>query len=549
MFSTLRTERCGTLFPVFTMVAVLSGFALRPPHEVVAATIRVPGGHRTIQSAIDAAHPGDTVLVLPGVYKERLRLKPRITLRSKGDDTKGKLGLKRAEATIIDGAGKGDRPGVAMAEGATLDGFTVTNIGRYDDARWKKHHATHGERQSHAHIGRPGTPGIGVAGVNCTVVNNIVHHNGSTGIAVRGVKERRCSPRLFRNVSYRNMGGGIGSMQGSTAIIEQNICFQNFYAGIGQNHADPIIIGNRCYQNIRAGIGISEGSKPIVRRNKCYRNRRAGIGIRTGAETAPVVEDNDCYGNDMAGIGSRDDARPIIRNNRCYRNMLAGIGTRNRAQAVIVGNDCRDNKRSGIGVRDGAKAKILGNKCIDNKLVAIGIRGKADAYIARNELQRTGGMPPMIAVRDGSTAVVTGNIIRGGGVAGLLVQGTARITGNDFVGNGPRRGPGPPNFAVWVRSGSDVLVSGNHISGWRHALDASGARKIRVIENTASGFLGTAFVVTGTSTPAHLFGNVALSGNPKDKVIAVTGPRGVIAENQRKQPSKSRSGQSIRSKP
>ena len=55
------------------------------------------------------------------------RLKPGITLKSAGDDTKGQLGLKRAEATIIDGGGKaGQGPGIAMAEGATLDGFTRT---------------------------------------------------------------------------------------------------------------------------------------------------------------------------------------------------------------------------------------------------------------------------------------------------------------------------------------------------------------------------------------------------------------------------------------
>ena len=52
-----------------------------------------------------------------------------------------------------------------MAQGSTIDGFTVTNVGLYDDAKWKKHHATQGENQTHDHIGKPGTPGIGVIGV------------------------------------------------------------------------------------------------------------------------------------------------------------------------------------------------------------------------------------------------------------------------------------------------------------------------------------------------------------------------------------------------
>ena len=58
-------------------------------------------------ASIGVAKAGDTVLVSPGTYKERIRLKPGITVKSAGDDAKGKLGLKRAEATIIDGNVKG----------------------------------------------------------------------------------------------------------------------------------------------------------------------------------------------------------------------------------------------------------------------------------------------------------------------------------------------------------------------------------------------------------------------------------------------------------
>ena len=127
-------------------------------------------------------------------------------------------------------------PGVLMAEGAVLDGFTITGVGRYDEAKWKKHHATQGNDQKHEHIGEPGTTGIEVRHT-CVVENNIVHHIGYTGIGITGAKGRKVSPRIMANICYRNMGGGIGSMRGSTAVIEANICFENFYAGIGHNGA------------------------------------------------------------------------------------------------------------------------------------------------------------------------------------------------------------------------------------------------------------------------------------------------------------------------
>ena len=666
---------CPAHWTVASRVIILITGALS---HADAATIRVPQDHPTIQAGIDASASSDVVLVDAGTYKERIHLKPGVTVRSAGDNSKGKLGLKRAEATIIDGNVAGaTAPGVTMVEDSTLDGFSVTGIGKYDEDRWKKHHATQGEEQAKEPIGAPGTAGIAVAGVSrCTVTNNIVHHIGYTGIGITGAKGKHVSPHIYRNVTYRNMGGGIGSMRGSTAIVEENICFENFYAGIGHEDADPLVINNTCYKNVRAGIGISEGACPTVRGNKCYHNRRAGIGVRTESTTSPIIEDNDCYENDMAGIGAREDSTPIIRNNRCYKNAMAGIGCRTKARpliehnecyengmsgigcrteaepvirhnrchdnemagigsqlaarpvivsnecysnlmagigteteavavirdnkcynnlmagigsrtearpiiegnhcydnqlagigsedgsipvirnnrcekngqagigtqtgarAVIVENKCRENALAGVGVREEASALIVDNKCIENKTVAVGIRNASNAWIAQNELVRTGGMPPMIAIREDSSAVVIRNTITGGGVAGVMVQGTATISGNQFQGNGPRGGPGPPNFAAWVHSNSSVWFSENRIDRWRHALFASGAKQVRVTGNIASRFLGTAIVVDKSAAPAHVFGNIAISDNTDDESIKLGGPQGVVAENSRKAPDR-----------
>ena len=372
------------LRPIAVLV-LLTTLSSVPP--LAAGTLQVPQHHETIQAAIDAAKAGDTVLVAAGTYKERVRLKHGVTLKSVGDNAKGELGLKRAEATIIDGNVEGaSGAGVMMAEDSILDGFTVTGVGKYDDELWKKHHATQGEEQPHEHIGAPGTAGIAVIGIErCAVTNNIVHHVGYTGIAITGAEGKRVSPHIFRNVTYRNMGGGIGSMKKSIAIIEGNVCFENYYAGIGHDEASPLVINNVCYANVRAGIGVSEGSCPVVRDNKCYKNRRAGIGIRTGEETQPIVEHNECYENDMAGIGNRDDARPIIRHNRCYKNRMAGIGSRDGARAVIEHNECYENQMAGIGSRLGAAPVIRNNRCYRNRMAGIGAREKARPVIEDNE--------------------------------------------------------------------------------------------------------------------------------------------------------------------
>ena len=468
--------------------------ALVSPSILVAGTIHVPADHETIQSAIDAAEGGDIIEVATGTYRERIVLKPGITVRSGGGNDKGKFGLTRAEATIIDGGGKsGDAPGVTMAEGAVLDGFTITRVGVYDEEQWKKHWDEQGENQSHEHIGQSGIPAIAITGIHCTVTTNIVRHNGDTGIAIVGVEGTTTAPRVSGNICFRNMGGGIGSMKGSTALIDGNTCFENLYAGIGHNGASPLVTRNLCYNNVRAGIGVSAGSSPVVRKNRCYGNRRAGIGIRTGTDTRPVVEDNDCYENEMAGIGVEDEAAPVVRSNRCYRNKLAGIGCQNGSSPLLADNHCFENKAAGIGVnsasplllrnrlekneaagigiRGTSKASVLDNTCLENRLVAIGIPDGAEAVLQNNTLVRTGGMPPIIAILGGSRAVLINNTIKGGGVAGVLLEGNLNAMGN--VIEGQKGGAG-----ILLRKDSEAILTGNRISGYRTPVSDQGTKFI-----------------------------------------------------------------------
>ena len=525
---------------VLLCVSIIAG-------SIGASEILVPSQHESIQAAVNAAAPFDVVVVAPGTYHERVRLKPKVTLRSAGGDDKGKIGLKRAEATIIDGGGeKGEGPGVAMAEGATLDGFTVTNVGTYNDESWNRHFKTQGEEQAEEPIGQPGTGGIGVVGVTCVIRNNIVHHIGYSGIAVMGVDGKRCSPHVINNVCYRNMGGGIGCMKKSTAIVEENTCFENFYAGIGHDDASPLVIRNTCYGNVRAGIGISDGSQPVVRNNRCFKNRRAGIGVRTGSSTRPIIEDNDCFENDMAGIGAREESAPIIRGNRCYRNRLAGIGSRTHATPTIIDNECYENKETGIGQMSDARTVLIGNhlhhngksgigfaacesgrslvvnnRVIDNELVAVGINPGWKVTLSENEFSRKGGLPPIVMVFAGSEATFTNNVIRGEGVAGIRAAGVVRADNNSFEGLTLRK-VGPPNFAVWALKGARVTLSNNSFSSWRHALHASESESL-VSGNTISNFHRTAIVINKPSQPPIVVGNTAASADPQAGAATVDG--------------------------
>ncbi|MEO1826208.1 MAG: right-handed parallel beta-helix repeat-containing protein, partial [Roseibacillus sp.] len=468
----------------------------------------------------------------------------RIRLRSAGDDRKGKIGLARAERTVIDGggilpAGKDPVPGVSMAQGSIIDGFTVTNVGRYDDARWRKHYAARGANQLHKHIGGFGVPGIGADGVSGRIINNIVHHNGDTGIALRGNNPKEEQSSLVEsNICYRNMGGGVGIIDRARGRILGNTCFENFYAGIGHSNASPLVQGNECWGNIRAGIGISEGASPTVQGNKCHHNRRAGIGIRTGETTKPIVEDNDCYDNGMAGIGIDEGAAPVIRANRCLRNEMAGIGARHDARPVIERNEVRENKLAGIGFEacDAGVAVVRDNAVSANGMVAIGVQSGWKVRIINNTLSCADGMPPVIMVFKNAKAIITGNIVAGPGVAGVRVAGAAEIRNNIIRGR-KLRPNGPPQFGVWALPGSSLLMSGNSFKTWRHALYASGSN-VTATDNTAETFVGVAYVVARPSAPATVSGNVAITANPKDSIVKVDNEQGMVSNNRMESPAK-----------
>lgn len=411
----------------------------------------------TVQPALDASQSGDTIRVAPGHYRERISLKPGIILRSDGDDGKGVNGLKRAEATVIDGGGKQETaPGVVMAEGSTLDGFTITNVGVYDDNLGKKHFDSHGEElgDDEGSVQAEGTtPAIRIQGVNCTVTNCIAHHNGDVGIGILGKENTKTAPLITSNLVYRNMGGGIGVAEEAEPIIRGNTCNENLRAGIGCGKASPIIIDNLCFQNIRAGIG-SNGASPLT-----------------------------------------------------------------------VGNECIENAQAGIGLPGQSTAVIHGNNCHDNSQVAIGITEGSTAIITKNELARTGGVPPIIAVRDDSTVTIRDNRISGGGVAAVLVQGTATISGNTFTATEEKQGN-----AIWIWEGSSATVSDNTFDGYRAAVNAAKATVI-IKDNKISRFQGAAIFVKYSPKPVYVFGNTGVSIDPKAKIVDVQGSTGTIERN------------------
>ena len=135
-----------------------SGNVQNPPAEITvtvrtAVTFRVPSEQPTIQSAINVAEYGDTVLVAPGTYSENINFRGKaITVTSESGPQVTFIDGGNADSVVIFTSGEGRH--------STLNGFTLQN-----------------GRASFANQGVIEGGGIVIQNSSPTITNNVITNN------------------------------------------------------------------------------------------------------------------------------------------------------------------------------------------------------------------------------------------------------------------------------------------------------------------------------------------------------------------------------------
>lgn len=253
------------------LVAALATVALcQIPNSASASSmLNVPGDFPTIQAAIAAAAPGDTVLVAAGIYRERIDfLGKEITVAS----TAG------AAATTIDGSAAGRVVSFTTGEGrgSVLEGFTIRNgaVTEGDDGA-----------------------GIGIFNSSPTIEDDVITGNSA------------CAD-----------GGGIYVSAGAP-LIEGNVITNNAASDHG------------CYGGAGGGIFLinpaADGGTPQVTGNTISGNR-ADYGGALAVLSSPTVQDNVISGNssvyDGGGIWNVNGTSAAIVQNLVVNNRSTGNG-------------------------------------------------------------------------------------------------------------------------------------------------------------------------------------------------------------------------------
>jgi parallel beta-helix repeat protein len=186
-----------------------------------AATITVcPSGcdYTSIQSAINAAIPGDTIEVRSGTYYENVNVNKQLTLR--GVDTDG-------GKPVVDAGGSGSAISAITlsADGCTLEGFNAINGTSY--------------------------AGILITSNNNIITDNIANNNGG-GIAINGGKHNNIKANIANNNT-----AGISLENSSNNIISSNKVSNNLLHGIIISTS----LSYSCYNNIIKGNNVSNNGK------------------------------------------------------------------------------------------------------------------------------------------------------------------------------------------------------------------------------------------------------------------------------------------------
>jgi hypothetical protein len=259
-------------------------------------TINVPDDHETIQAAVDAAAPGDLILIEPGTYEEEVNVTTDdLTLR----------GLDRNEVILDGGFELENGVRILEADGVVVENLTAQNYTR-NGVFWT---GVDGYRGSYLTTIRNGDYGVYAFGS----VNGTLEHSYASGSPDAGFYIGQCYPceALIDDVvsEYNGLGYSGTNSGGNLTIV--NSTFQMNRAGIVPNSGsyegcaperESTIVGNLVLSNnndatsaIDAailgednGILVSGGVDNVIERNRVDDHEIAGIAIVPFPEDDPI---------------------------------------------------------------------------------------------------------------------------------------------------------------------------------------------------------------------------------------------------------------------
>jgi parallel beta-helix repeat protein len=276
-------NRIITVLSVCILFSALLVGLIQFSDEAEGATIIVPVDYSTIQEAINAAGPGDTIQVWDGVYNENIVVNETVNLMGNSSAT-----------TIIDGNQAGNVVYVT-SDWVNITGFAIRNGSAY---------------------------GINADSSSYTRVENCnISSNNGTGVHFYSVDKGTIKNS---DISFNNDGGIIlRDWSTDDPLIENCNIYNNSWVGIWldmtRNNAQ--IIGNNISGHTGYAIFIRNSDHVLIKDNKIWKNEN---GIYLDLSNFITLDSTDIYQNNQSGIYMWGNNN-IIKNCNILSNVNEGI--------------------------------------------------------------------------------------------------------------------------------------------------------------------------------------------------------------------------------
>ncbi|MFF4487951.1 nitrous oxide reductase family maturation protein NosD [Streptomyces sp. NPDC001544] len=348
-------KKCHTVYGACAAALLVAGVGAAAPAGNC-PTLHVVRPGQSIQKAVDAAKPGDTVLVTAGTYRESVKITtPWLTLRGDGRKTVIRPGKKKSDTSC---AGYGNGICVAGTKSWRVDGVTIADLTVTGFAR----------------------AGVFAVGTDHLTVRQVTADKNK----LWGIAEERSVRSLVRGNTVRDNGdAGVflantmlteaGAKDTRGTIVDRNVLKGNRIGVTVRRLRNITVAHNDVTGNCAGVFVVGDENKPkagkatvaynsIVKNNKyCPKTARLpflqGSGVvLTGAEDSLVT------GNVITGNAGRS---PLSGGVVLYKSFVGTTSERNR----IHDNRVKNNAPADLVNQEAAKRNntFARNNCAKSK--------------------------------------------------------------------------------------------------------------------------------------------------------------------------------------
>ncbi len=281
------------------------------------------GDYATIPEAIEAANPGDIILVRPGLYQEGLVIDKPLEIVGEGE---------RYEIEV-------------QATGRNALVFRTTN-GRVANLTLRQ-------------MGGGNWYCVDIAKGRLILEDCDISSQSSVCVAIHNGAD----PRLRRNKIHDGKSSGVFVYENGKGTLEENEIFGN---------SQP-------------GVAIITGGNPTLRRNKIHDGKNTGVFVyKNGKGT---LEENEIFRNSQPGVDIATGGNPTLCRNKIHDGKNAGVFVYENGEGTLEENEIFENSQPGVAITTGGNPTLRRNKINKNKFQAIYICEGGGGVIEDNDLR------------------------------------------------------------------------------------------------------------------------------------------------------------------